>query len=78
MTNGARIRVGAALNAFLPLYVVALVLSVNAFIVIQRGLADAPGELPMWGVLALLTTTASIPLLANVRSERTRAKLTAW
>ena len=29
------------------------VLSVNSAIAIQRGLADAPGELPIWGTLSV-------------------------
>jgi hypothetical protein len=40
-----------------------LVLSVNSCIAISRDLAVAPGELPIWLPLALLTTTAAIILL---------------
>jgi hypothetical protein len=47
-----------------------LVLSVNSFLAIQRGTADAPGEIPVWGTLALLTATAALLLLSNVRSDR--------
>lgn len=28
-----------------------LVLSVNSFVAVRRGLAEAPGELPVWGTL---------------------------
>lgn len=47
-----------------------IVLSVNAFVAIQRGTADAPGEIPAWGTLALLTAVATLLLLSNVQSER--------
>ena len=47
-----------------------IVLSVNSFLAIQRGTADAPGEIPVWGTLALLTAIATLLLLSNVRSER--------
>jgi hypothetical protein len=46
-----------------------LVLSVNSIIAIQRGFATAPGELPIWGSLTLVTTTVAFVLLANVRRE---------
>jgi hypothetical protein len=42
-----------------------LVLSVNSAIAITRGLAAAPGELPIWGPLALFTTVAAIILLRS-------------
>jgi hypothetical protein len=42
-----------------------LVLSVNSAIAISRGLDAAPGELPFWGPLALLTTLAAIVLLRS-------------
>lgn len=45
------------------------VLSVNAWVAIARGLARAPGELPVWGTLALLTTAAMFVLLSHVRRE---------
>ncbi len=41
------------------------VLSVNAWVAIARGLARAPGELPVWGTLALLTTAAMCVLLSH-------------
>lgn len=46
-----------------------LVLSVNSLAAIHRGLAKAPGELPMWGTLAILTTSITLLLLTNVRGE---------
>jgi hypothetical protein len=49
-----------------------LVLSVNSAIAIVRGLAAAPGELPVWGTLALATAAATALLLANVRAPRER------
>ena len=42
-----------------------LVLSVNAAIAISRGLAAAPGELPIWGPLTICTAIAAILLLRN-------------
>ena len=48
-----------------------LVLSVNAAVAIQRGLATAAGELPVWGTLALFTAAMACLVLARVRSERT-------
>jgi hypothetical protein len=47
-----------------------LVLSINAVVAIQRGLADAPGELPFWGPLTMLMTIVALVLLANIRHER--------
>jgi len=46
-----------------------LVLSVNSVIAIRRGFATAPGELPIWGTLALLATIITIVLLTNVEDE---------
>jgi hypothetical protein len=34
---------------------------------ILSGLAEAPGELPQWGTLAVSTTAVTVLLLANVR-----------
>jgi hypothetical protein len=48
-----------------------LVLSVNSAIAISRGLAVAPGELPMWGPLAAFTAVAAIVLLKSA-SRRLR------
>jgi hypothetical protein len=44
-----------------------LVLSLNSFIAIRRGLVDAPGELPVWGTLMVLTASAAAVLLRSVR-----------
>jgi len=49
-----------------------LVLSVNSVIAIHRGLAETPGELPMWGSLAILTSAATLLLLVNARTDRSR------
>jgi hypothetical protein len=46
-----------------------LVLSVNSWIAIRRGLAAAPGELPIWVPLTLVTTLIALILLANVRRQ---------
>jgi hypothetical protein len=43
-----------------------IVLSVNAAVAIARGLAEAPGEIPVWGTLAVLTGTAALILLKSV------------
>jgi hypothetical protein len=56
----------ASIQAALYLFV----LSVNSMVAIQRGLADAPGELPIWGPLAIFTTFVALVLLANIRHER--------
>lgn len=47
-----------------------LVLSVNSIVAIRRGLVPAPGELPIWGTLLLITTAAATVLLANVGPAR--------
>ena len=44
-----------------------LVLSVSSIVAIRRGLAQAPGELPIWGTLALSMATATLVLLRNAR-----------
>jgi hypothetical protein len=46
-----------------------LVLSTNSVVFILHGLAEAPGELPQWGTLAVTTTAATALLLANVRGR---------
>lgn len=48
-----------------------IVLSVNSSIAILRGLAKAPGELPLWGALAVATMTASAVLLRSLKSPET-------
>ena len=40
---------------------------------IYRGLAAAPGELPIWGTLFAITATASVMLLRSVRPGFSRA-----
>jgi hypothetical protein len=57
-----------------------LVLSVNSVVAIQRGLTDAPGELPVWATLTLFMTAVTLVLLIgtgqSVRAtpdERARA-----
>ena len=47
-----------------------LVLSVNSIVGVHRGLANAPGEFPIWGTLALFTTAVTLLLLTNIRRER--------
>ena len=42
-----------------------LVLSVNAVVLISRGLSAPPGELPIWGTLLVITATATLLLLRH-------------
>ena len=42
-----------------------LVLSINSIIFVVRGLAQRPGELPLWGSLAATTSAATLLLLAH-------------
>jgi hypothetical protein len=44
-----------------------LVLSINSAVEVLRGLAEGPGELPLWGTLAATTTAVTLMLLANAR-----------
>ena len=44
-----------------------VVLSLNSYIAIDRGLVTAPGELPAWGLLACATSVVTTWLLAGVR-----------
>ncbi len=46
-----------------------LVLTVNSVVAILRGLVDAPGELPIWGVLFISTAAATVALLGNVKRD---------
>jgi hypothetical protein len=46
-----------------------VVLSINSLVVIRWGLAKAPGELPVWGTLAVFTVAITLLLFRNVRSE---------
>lgn len=48
-----------------------MVLSVNSVVAVRRGFTEAPGEVPVWATLALVTTTIAISLLASVERERT-------
>ena len=43
-------------------------------IAIRRGLASAPGELPVRGTLLVVTTVIALVLLANVRQERVMSR----
>jgi hypothetical protein len=43
-----------------------LVLSVNSIVIVHRGLAEAPGEFPIWAVLAASTTASAVRLLASL------------
>ena len=45
-----------------------LVLSVNSIVAIRRGLVTAPGELPMWGTLAVVTLAVTLLVLSEARS----------
>jgi hypothetical protein len=47
-----------------------LVLSVNSVAAINRGVTNAPGELPIWGTLTIITGSVALVLFASVRSER--------
>jgi hypothetical protein len=47
-----------------------LVLSVNSIVAIRRGLASAPGELPIWGTLLVVTAIIALVLLASIQRER--------
>lgn len=49
-----------------------IVLSVNASVAIGRGLVKAPGELPVWGVLAVATTIATAAMLGGVKGTGDR------
>ncbi|MDF3068648.1 MAG: hypothetical protein K0R38_4249 [Polyangiaceae bacterium] len=44
-----------------------VVLSLNSAIAVVRGAVPPPGEVPIWGTLALCTTAAAALLLASVR-----------
>lgn len=46
-----------------------LVLSVNSVIAVQRGLAEAPGELPIWGPLLVGTGLVAGVLLVSVQDD---------
>jgi hypothetical protein len=42
-----------------------LVLTINSSIAVARGLTEGPGEMPMWGGLAAMTTAATLLLVGN-------------
>ena len=42
-----------------------LVLTINSSIAVAHGLTTGPGEMPMWGGLAAMTTAATLLLLGN-------------
>jgi hypothetical protein len=42
-----------------------LVLASNSSIAVARGVAEWPGEIPLWGGLATMMTAATIMLLVN-------------
>jgi hypothetical protein len=44
-----------------------VVLSVNSVVAIRRGLAEPPGELPIWGSLGMVVTVVALVLLAHVQ-----------
>jgi len=44
-----------------------LVLAVNSAVAVRRGLAEAPGQLPVWGTLFVVTAAAASLLLAYAR-----------
>jgi len=46
-----------------------LVLSINSIIFVVRGLANPPGEIPIWGSLAAVTFAVTLLLFAHVRSH---------
>jgi hypothetical protein len=46
------------------------VLCVSSMVAIRRGIANPPGELPIWGPLTLFTAAMAVLLFANVRSDR--------
>ena len=45
-----------------------VVLSVSSVVAIDRGIVEAPGELPLWGTLAPGMMIATGILMANVRA----------
>lgn len=46
-----------------------VVLALNSLLFIMRGLVEAPGELPVWGTLAVTTSLATIVLLTRVQGR---------
>jgi hypothetical protein len=52
-----------------------VVLSVNSIIAINRGFSAAPGEFPVWGMLAALLITATLILFVNVEATSDTSRL---
>jgi hypothetical protein len=48
-----------------------IVLSVNSYVAIHRGLTTSPGELPLWATLATFNAVATVLLLRGVRRHAT-------
>src|SRR5436309_7423715 len=46
------------------------VLTVNSVVAVHRGLANTPGEIPIWGTLTIFMASTAFVLLANIRRER--------
>jgi hypothetical protein len=46
------------------------VLTVNSVVAVQRGLANAPGEIPIRGTLTIFLASIAFVLLTNTRRER--------
>jgi hypothetical protein len=46
-----------------------LVLCVNSAVAVRRGLAEPPGELPVWGTLIVATLAATLVLVGHVRDR---------
>lgn len=46
-----------------------VVLTVNSAVAVHRGLAEAPGEAPIWGGLAFVTGAIAVSLLTSVRGD---------
>lgn len=55
-----------------------VVLALNSALFIARGLVAAPGELPIWGTLALATTLATLLLLWHARGSATNGATSLW
>jgi hypothetical protein len=45
-----------------------LVLAVNSLVAVSRGLVDAPGEAPIWGILFALTALSAAILFAGMKN----------
>jgi hypothetical protein len=49
-----------------------LVLATNTLVLIQRGLARSPGELPIWGPLTVVMAAVTVLLMKNVQARSQR------